>query len=73
MAKELKKITEGRVKDRGVTWFPELVDKSKFFFSFFFFLVLTCIDMCLVCINLLIRKKHQGTPLLGNEELWCIT
>ena len=37
MAKELKKITEGRVKDRGVTWFPELVDKSKFFFSFFFF------------------------------------
>jgi hypothetical protein len=23
------KITEGRVKDRGVSWFPELVDKSE--------------------------------------------
>ena len=29
MAKELKKITGGRVRDRGVTWFPELVDKSE--------------------------------------------
>ena len=59
MAKELKKITEGRVKDRGVTWFPELVDKSKISLFFFFFLVLTCTGMCLVCINLLIKKKHQ--------------
>ena len=28
-AKELAKITQGRVRDRGVTWFPELVDKRK--------------------------------------------
>ena len=29
MAREMKKISEGRVRDRGVTWFPELVDKRK--------------------------------------------
>ena len=28
VAKELRKITEGRVRDRNLTWFPELVDKS---------------------------------------------
>ena len=27
--KQLLKITQGRVRDRGVTWFPELLDKSK--------------------------------------------
>ena len=26
--KQMLKITQGRVRDRGVTWFPELVDKS---------------------------------------------
>jgi len=25
----MKKITEGPVKERGVSWFPELVDKRK--------------------------------------------
>lgn len=29
VSKEMQKISEGRVKDRGVTWFPELVDKRK--------------------------------------------
>ena len=29
VAKELKKVTEGRLKDRGITWFPELTDKRK--------------------------------------------
>ncbi len=29
VARGLKKITEGRVKDRNVTWFPELSDKRK--------------------------------------------
>ena len=29
VAKELAKITQGRVRDRGMTWFPELVDKRK--------------------------------------------
>ena len=29
MAREMKKITEGRVKDKGKTWFPQLVDKGK--------------------------------------------
>lgn len=29
VSKELKKITQGRVRDRGKTWFPELTDKRK--------------------------------------------
>ena len=29
MAREMKKITEGRVKDKGKMWFPQLVDKRK--------------------------------------------
>ena len=29
MAKQIVKISQGRVKDRGTLWFPELVDKSK--------------------------------------------
>ena len=34
VAKSLKKITEGRVRDKGVTWFPELVDKRKCLFIY---------------------------------------
>ena len=30
VAKEVKKISEGRVRDRGVTWFPELANKRKY-------------------------------------------
>ena len=29
MSKELKKVTEGLVRDRGIKWFPELTDKRK--------------------------------------------
>ena len=29
VAKEMSKITKGPVKTRGITWFPELADKSK--------------------------------------------
>ena len=29
MAREMKKITEDRVRDRGKIWFPQLVDKHK--------------------------------------------
>ena len=29
MAREMKKITEGPVKERGKKWFPQLVDKRK--------------------------------------------
>ena len=29
MAKEMKKITEGLVRNRGITWFPNLIDKRK--------------------------------------------
>ena len=30
--KQLRKVTEGRVRDRGVTWFPLLTDKSECMF-----------------------------------------
>ncbi len=29
VARQMKKITEGRVRDRDLTWFPELTDKRK--------------------------------------------
>ena len=29
MSKELKKVTEGLVRDRGKKWFPKLTDKRK--------------------------------------------
>ena len=29
VAKELAKLTKGRAKDKGVTWFPELFDKRE--------------------------------------------
>ncbi len=30
LSKCLQKVTQGRVRDKGVTWFPELVDKRTF-------------------------------------------
>jgi hypothetical protein len=42
----MKKITEGRVRDRGVTWFPQLTDKSK------------CVCDCLVSFMLQIAGKN---------------
>lgn len=55
----MKKITEGRVKDKGKTWFPQLVDKRK--------------DVCtiwhFVCIHINNRKECEDTSLLGHEEL----
>jgi hypothetical protein len=29
VAKELTKLTKGRAREKGVTWFPELVDKRE--------------------------------------------
>lgn len=34
MKKSMEKITKGLVRDRGVSWFPDLVDKSKFSHSY---------------------------------------
>ena len=36
--KQLQKITQGRVRDRGVTWFPELVDKSEYLLYVFLYM-----------------------------------
>ena len=35
VAKEMKKVTEGLVRNREVTWFPELSDKSTTHLSCF--------------------------------------
>ena len=60
--KQLRKITTGRVRDRDVTWFPQLVDKSEYF------------NCCCYCVELLhIREEYQGAPVLGNEELWRLS
>lgn len=53
VSKEMKKISEGRVKDRGVTWFPELVDKRKDCFTLN---IGTCADWYVF-----------GVPLLGKS------
>lgn len=29
VGKEMKKVSQGRVRDRGKTWFPELSDKRE--------------------------------------------
>ena len=29
VGKEIKKVSQGRVRDRGKTWFPELSDKRE--------------------------------------------
>ncbi len=29
VVQELKKVTEGRVRDHNVTWFPEVSDKRR--------------------------------------------
>ena len=60
VAKIMAKITAGPAKSRGVTWFPELVDKSEcnkdFVFSQFAWTI-----FC--------RKKYQDSPVLCNEKL----
>ena len=57
MARE-KKITEGRVKDKGKMWFPQLVDKHKELLVKHF-----------ICIHVNNRKECEDTSLLGHEEL----
>ena len=59
MAKQMCKITQGLVRDRGATWFPELVDKSKVMVSILYSSgVVHCAP---------IRKKCQDSSVLGDE------
>ncbi len=58
---ELKKVTQGLVRDRGKTWFPELTDKRKSKS----WMILTYTSQFIH----VIRKEYQDSPLLGNEEL----
>ena len=43
MAREMKKITEGRVRDRGKMWFPQLVDKRKNVLQLYIFVCKVCV------------------------------
>lgn len=61
VAKQMLKISQGRVRDRGVTWFPELVDKSIIIDSVYVIPVVNCHEH-------LFRKEHQDPSLLVNEE-----
>ena len=68
VAKELRKITEGRVRDRDISWFPELYDKSKMPLYCTVYLrhhTHLCTFMCT-----LFRTKYQDTFILEYEELW---
>ena len=59
VGKALQKITQGRVRDRGKTWFPELVDKRLFFY----------LHDSVFIEYFYNREEHQDPSLLGNEEL----
>ena len=62
VAKGLKKIVAGAMKNAGKTWFPELSGKSKS----------TSYNYChrYVCKY---REKHKSSFILLHEELWWIT
>ncbi len=58
VAKCLQKVTQGRVRDKGVTWFPELVDKRTFSNS-----------MCNGVLSVLFREEYKGASLLSYEAM----
>ncbi len=62
VARELKKVTEGRVRYRNVTWFPELTDKRKWIDVEV--RIMSLINVCSF------RAQYQDTLVLGHEELW---
>ena len=43
MAREMKKITEDRVRDRGKIWFQQLVDKHKDVLQLYIFVYKVCV------------------------------
>ena len=56
----MKKISSGRKRDLGKTWFPELSDKRK----------CICNYLLLLISGFVISQKYQASSLLGYEELW---
>ena len=59
LSKCLQKVTQGRVRDKGLTWFPELVDKRTF-----------PILMCNGVFSVFFRKEYKGASILGYEWWW---
>ena len=53
------------MKDRSVTWFPELVDKRKLIGQ------VVCVWLLFVSCSYF-RKEHQGSFVLGHEKLWML-
>ncbi len=59
VSKEIKKVTQGLVRDRGKVWFPELSDKRKNLLNVHVYPSNVCIK----------RKKYKDPPVLGDEKL----
>ena len=66
MAKMMLKSSQGRVRDRGVTWFLDLVDKNKCMPTTECSSVLTCTYGVLLAFD---REEYQDPLVLGHEEL----
>lgn len=68
VSKELRKITQGRVRDREVSWFSELVDKRTY--------VMVHVPgiCCFSCTSSLIiyetREECKDSSVLVHGELW---
>ena len=60
MGKQMLKISQGRVRDKNVTWFPELVDKSIIIIHTIWYLIFYVMHF--------FRKEHQDPLVLGYEE-----
>ena len=61
MGRQMLKISQGRVRDKNVTWFPERVDKSIKIIHTIWYLIFYAMY--------LFRKEHQDPLVLGYEEL----
>ena len=66
VTKQLKKITQGLVRDRGIKWFTELGDKSEVF-GF-----CRCMYVLYVLWCASIRKECESAFVLGHEKLMAV-
>ena len=47
------KFSQGRVRDKGMTWFPELMDKSKHLYMYMYMYMsvwIVCMHVRFVCV-----------------------
>ena len=46
VAKQVFKVSQGRVRDKGVTWFPELVDKRTLVYMYYYTCTHNYVHVC---------------------------